>query len=99
MIKANIKIDIVQIVEIGKCHIEVELSMNRIIEEGCNMTTTIEVTLGDEILEDGKIIVVKISEMDIEVSIKMKTLEEVEVGLEKDSIDVMYEGMIKAVVD
>ena len=38
-------------------------------------------------------------EVDIEVTIEMKTLEEVEVGLEKDSIQVILEEMIKAVVD
>ena len=37
--------------------------------------------------------------MDIEVTIEMKTLEEVEVGLEKDSIQVILEEMIKAVID
>ena len=42
MIKANIKIDTDQIVEIGKCHLEVELSMEKIIEEGHNMSTIIE---------------------------------------------------------
>ena len=63
MIKVNIKIDIDQIVEIGECHIEVELSTDRIIEEGPNMITIIEVTLGQEILE-----------IDIEVTIKIKIL-------------------------
>ena len=70
MIKANIKIDTGQIVEIGECHLEVELSMDRIIEECCNMITIIEVTLGEEILEEHKIIEVKIFEVDIEVTIK-----------------------------
>ena len=36
--------------------------------------------------------------MDIEVTIEMITLEEVEVDLEKDNIQVTLEGMIKAVV-
>ena len=36
--------------------------------------------------------------MDIEVIIEMKTLEEVEVGLGKDNIQVILEGMIKPVV-
>ena len=36
--------------------------------------------------------------MDIGVTIEMKTLEEVEVDLEKDNIQVILEGMIKAVV-
>ena len=45
MIKVNIKIDTDQTVEIGECHIEVELSMDRIIEEGHNIITIIEVML------------------------------------------------------
>ena len=45
MIKVNIKIDTDQTVEIGECHIEVELSMYSIIEEGHNIITIIEVML------------------------------------------------------
>ena len=37
--------------EIGECHIEVELSMDIIIEEGCSMITIIEITLEEKILE------------------------------------------------
>ena len=74
MIKVNIKIDIDQIVEIGECHIEAELSTDRIIEEGHNMITIIEMTLGEEILEGHKIIEVKILEIDIEVTMKIKIL-------------------------
>ena len=59
MIKTIIKIDIDQIVEMGECHLEVELSIDRIIEEGHNMLTIIEVTLGGEILEEHKITEVK----------------------------------------
>ena len=44
-----------------------------------------EVTLGKEISEEHKIIEVRILEVDIEVTLEMKILEEVEVGLEKDS--------------
>ena len=99
MIKVKIKIDSDQTVEIGECHVEVDLSMNRIIGEGCNMITIIKVTLGEEILEEHNIIEVKISEVDIEVTIEMKTLEEVEVGLEKDCIQVILEETIKAVAD
>ena len=72
--------------------------MDRIIEEGPNMLTIKEVTLGEEILEECKIIEVLILEVDIEVTIEM-VLEEVEVDLEKDNIQVILEGMIKAVVD
>ena len=49
-------------------------------------------------LGECKIIEVKILELDIEVTIEMKTLEEVDVGLQKDNIQVILEGMIKAVV-
>ena len=37
MIKINIKIGIDQTVQIGECHVEVELSMDKILEEGHNM--------------------------------------------------------------
>ena len=39
--------------------------MARIREEGCNIITIIEVTLYEEILEEYKIIEVKVSEVDI----------------------------------
>ena len=55
-------------------------------------------TLEKEILEECKIIEVKISEVDIEVTIDMKTLEELEIGLEKDSIEVILVEIIKTVV-
>ena len=56
MIKANINIDTDQIVEIRECHLEVELSTDGITEEGHNMIKIIEMTLGEEILEESKII-------------------------------------------
>ena len=39
MIKVIIRIDTDQIVEIGECHLGVELNMDRIIEESCNILT------------------------------------------------------------
>ena len=69
--------------EIGECHTESQLNMDKVIEEGCNMITIIEVTLEDEILEECRFIGVKISEVNIEEAIEMRILEEVEVGLEK----------------
>ena len=60
MIKVNIKIDSDQIVEIGECDIEVGLNTDRITEEDCNMIKIIEVTLGEEILEEHKSIEVRI---------------------------------------
>ena len=41
----------------------------------------------------------QILEVHIEVTIEMQTLKEVEVGLQKDSIQTSLEEMIKAVVD
>ena len=60
MIMVTIGIDTDQIVEIRGCHLEVELSMDRIIEEGHNMLTIIEMTFGKEMLEECKIIGVTI---------------------------------------
>ena len=62
------------------------------------LLTIIQMILGEEILEKHKIIEVKILEVDIEVITEMKILKEVEIGLEKDNIQVILEGMIKAVV-
>ena len=62
------KIDIDQTVEIGECHIEVELTMDKTIEEGHIMIKIIEVTLGEGILEGHRIIEVRILEVDIEVA-------------------------------
>ena len=60
MIKVIIRIDTDQIVEIEECHLEVKLIMDKIIEEDCNMLIIIEMTLGEKILEEHKIIEVKI---------------------------------------
>ena len=56
MIKIDIKVGLDQTVVIGECHIEVEVSMDKITEEGHNMIKIIEVILGKEILEECKII-------------------------------------------
>ena len=63
--------------EIGECHLEVGLSMDKIIEEGHNMLTIIGMPLGEEIFEEHKIIEVKMLEVDIEVIIEKTILEEV----------------------
>ena len=84
--------------EIEGHHSEVEVSTDRIIGEDHNMSILIEMTLGETILGKCKIIEVKILKVDIEVIIEMTTLEEIEVGLGKDSIQVILEGMIEAVV-
>ena len=95
MISVIIRIDLGQIAEIGEHHTEIEVSMDRIMEEGCNMLILIQMTLGEEILEEHKIIEVRILEVNIEVIIEMRT--EVEVGLGKDNIQVILEGMTEAV--
>ena len=81
-----------------KCRLGVELNMDRIIEEGHNMLTIIEMTSEEKVLEEHKIIEVKILEVEIEVTIETMILEEVEVDLKKGNIQVILEGMIKAVV-
>ena len=83
MIKVIIRIGTDQMVEIEECHVGVELITDRIIEEGHNMLTIIEMPLGEVILEECKIIEVEILEVDIEITIEMTALEEVEVDLEK----------------
>ena len=45
-----------------------------------------------------QIIEVRILEVDIEVTLEMTILEEVEVGLEKDNIQVILEEMSKSIV-
>ena len=56
------------------------------IEEGPNMLTIIGKTSGKEILEECKIIEVKILKVDIAVTMEMTTLEEVGDGQEKDDV-------------
>ena len=53
--------------------------------------------LGETILEECKIIEVRIIEVDTEVIIETTILEEVEVSLEKDNIRAILEGMTEAV--
>ena len=86
MIKVIIRIDTDQIVEIGENHLGIELNMERIIEEGCDMLIIIEMALGEVILGKYQFIEVKSLEVDIEVTMEMKTVEEVEVDLKKDNI-------------
>ena len=97
MTRAIIKIDIDQIVEIEGHHSEVEVSMGRIIGEDHNMSISMEMTLGETILEKCKIIEVKILEVDKEVIKEMTTSEKVEVGLGKDNIQIILERMTETV--
>ena len=73
---------------IGECHLGVEVGMDRIIEEGHNMLIILEMTLGEDILGKHKIMEVSIIEIHIKAIIGMTALEEIEVGLGKDSIQV-----------
>ena len=86
IIKIDIKECIDQTVVIEECHIEAELNTDKIIEEGHSMIKITEMILGKEILEERKITDIRILELDIEVILGMIILEEVEVGLETDSI-------------
>ena len=62
------------------------------------MLTIIERTLGEEILGKCKLMKVSIMQVAIEAVIEMTALEEVEVGLGKDSIQVTLEGMMEAAI-
>ena len=86
MIRVIIKIGIDWIVEIEGYHSEVEVSTDRIIGEDHIMWIIIEMTLEQTILEECKIIEVKILGVDIEGIIEMTTLEELEVGLGENNI-------------
>ena len=59
--------------------------MDKTIEKGHNIMK-MEVTLEEEILEEGKITEVEILGEDIDIGLGMIILAEVEGGLEKDSI-------------
>ena len=95
MVRVISKIDIDQIVEIGKHHSELVIRPDRIIEEG---TICRWMILGEIILEECKIIEVQILEMDMKVIIEMRTLEEVGVGLGKENIQIILEEVTEAVV-
>ena len=98
MTREMIKIDIGQIPEIEGHHIQVDISMDKIIEEDCFISITIEMITEERILEIHKIIEVKLLEVDIEGIIEMIILEEVGVDLGADNIQIISEGMIKVVV-
>ena len=83
MIKALIRSDTGQVEVIQEYHLELELSMDKIIEEGHKMLIIIEMTLGEEYLVKCKIMEVSIIEVEIEAIIEMTALEDVEVGLRK----------------
>ena len=61
------------------------------------MSILLEMTSGETSLRKCKIIEVKILEVDIEIIIETTTLEGVEAGLGKDNIQVIVEGMTRAV--
>ena len=79
MIKIIIRNNADQIVEIGEHHLGAELSIDRIIEEGCNILVITEMILEEKILRKCQIIEVKILEVNVEVTLEMITLEEIEV--------------------
>ena len=102
MIREIIKIDIGRIVGIGEYHSVVEYIMDRITETDQGIVRTIEVISEEEILEGMcnqiRIIEVKIIVVDIEEIIGMIIMKEVGVGLGKDNIQMIPEGMIEVVL-
>ena len=59
IIKDLVKVDIGQIAEIEGHHAEVDVSMDKVVEEDCIMSITIEMTIEETISEICKIIEVK----------------------------------------
>ena len=98
MIMVIIKIGIDQIAEIEGHHSEVEVNVDRIIEEDHIMSIIIEMTLEETILEKCKITDVKIIEVDIEGITEMTNLKEVKVGLGTDNIQVISAEMTEVAV-
>ena len=90
-----------------ECHLEVEVSMDRIIEEYHSILTVIEMTLGEEIIGRHKFIEIRIIEVDVEMTTKttIETIteitvkEEVEVCLGREDTQVILKGMIEVVAD
>ena len=88
MVREIIKIGRDQIAEIGEHHSMVEYNMDRIMGTDHGIIRTIEVILGEEILE---------GILDTEEIIEMITMKEVEVGLGIDNIPII-EGKIEVTV-
>ena len=55
MITIDTKIGLDQAVVIGECHIVVELSIDKILEEGHSMIKITEVIIGKAVLEECKL--------------------------------------------
>ena len=76
--------------------IEMDLSMDKAIEKGLNMVRIIEEEiLGEETIEEHKIIENKPLEGNIEVSMEMVILIGVEAGQEIDNVQIILGGMIE----
>ena len=89
MTRETIRIDIGQIAGIVEHHTEVEVSMDKIIEDDCAMSITKEMIIEETTAEICKIIEVRIIEVDAEEMIETITLKEVEVGLGTDNIQII----------
>ena len=96
MTRETIKIGLDQIAEIGEFHLVVGYSVDKIIVTDQDMKRIIEMTLGEEILEEIweqiRITEERIIEVDIEENIGMRIMKEVGVGLEKDNTETIIEG-------
>ena len=99
MIREVTKIDICQIVQIGEHHIEVEVSMDKIIEEDHVMFIIIEMIIEEITPEMHRITEDQRVEVETEGIIGRILLEEVGVSLGRDNIQVILEGMIEVTVD
>ena len=84
------------IVETAEQHIEVNINMEKAIEEDHVTLIITEMILDESTLEKHKIIEDKIKDVDTEGNIEIIILKEAEVGI--DGTQIILEGMIKSVV-
>ena len=82
-----------------ECHIEVEFSMDKIIQKGHSMIKIIEVISEKEIFRGMKKYRGQNFRGRYRGRLRNDNLEEVEVGLEKDNSQATLGGMIESVVD
>ena len=99
MTDAIIRMGIDPTAEIEKFNLVVEFSMDKIIEVDQGMDKAIGMTSGEKIIKGMqehikiRILEDEIIEVDIEETTEMIIMKEVEVGLEKGHIQVIFKGM------
>ena len=98
IIREIIKISVGQIAEIEEHQTEIEVNVDKIIEEDCVVLIIIEMIIEEIISEICKIIEVKILDVNTKGVVETIIFKEVEVGLGKDNIQVILEGVTEIIV-